>query len=244
MSKIYDALEHAQFERKRLEKNPLAPIHKETTSKNSELEMEEIMIQLYQNICSCFPDNKGKTIQFIGSRKGEGTSTLIREFSRATASIFDASVLLLDANNHHACQSSFFDIRPGCGWKEVIKDGKPIRDVLYQVGNSRMYISQVSLNQNSMASIVDSPRISDLFEELKKDFKFIVIDSPSATISNDGLALCNKVDGIILVVEAESTRWQVAHAVKEKIVKRGGNILGIILNKRRFYIPHRIYKRL
>jgi hypothetical protein len=33
-------------------------------------------------------------------------------------------------------------------------------------------------------------------------------------------------------------------AVKEKIVKHGGNVLGIVFNKRRYYIPQFIYRHL
>jgi Mrp family chromosome partitioning ATPase len=52
------------------------------------------------------------------------------------------------------------------------------------------------------------------------------------------------VDGVVLVVEAEKTRWQVVENLKEKIQNVGGNIIGVVFNKRRFYIPEALYKRL
>ncbi len=52
------------------------------------------------------------------------------------------------------------------------------------------------------------------------------------------------VDGVIIVVEAEKTRWQVALSLKEKIINNGGNILGLVFNKRQYYIPQFIYDRL
>ena len=60
----------------------------------------------------------------------------------------------------------------------------------------------------------------------------------------DGPALVSQVDGVILVVEAEKTRWQVALSAKEKIIKSGGTILGTVFNKRKYYIPEYIYKYL
>jgi hypothetical protein len=36
----------------------------------------------------------------------------------------------------------------------------------------------------------------------------------------------------------------VAQSIKDRISKRGGKVLGVVLNKRRHYIPHWIYKRL
>ena len=62
----------------------------------------------------------------------------------------------------------------------------------------------------------------------------IILDTPPATLFPDGLALVRQTDGVVLVVEAERTRWPIASSVKEKIIKNGGNVLGIVFNKRRF----------
>ena len=43
-------------------------------------------------------------------------------------------------------------------------------------------------------------------------------------------------------VEADKIRWAVARHVKNQIIQARGNILGVILNKRRYYIPSLIYK--
>jgi len=52
------------------------------------------------------------------------------------------------------------------------------------------------------------------------------------------------VDGVILVVEAEKTKWRTARHVRAQIERVGGKILGIVFNKRRYYIPQSIYKYL
>ena len=244
MSKIYEALELAQQERKGLQVFPAVPKHELPASgKSKKLEVEDEMVHLYQAINSQIPDSPKKVIQFIGTRNGEGTSTIIREFARVSTSFFDISVLLLDAN-HQSCHTSFFGIRPERGLADVIKDRTPIKDVIHQVGKSSLFMGRISLNGDYITSLFDSPQVEGIFEELKQEFDLILIDSPPATVSSDGLVISRRMDGIILIVESEGTRWQVAHDVKERITKNGGNILGVILNKRRYYIPHCIYKRL
>jgi protein-tyrosine kinase len=49
---------------------------------------------------------------------------------------------------------------------------------------------------------------------------------------------------VVLVVEAEKTKWPVIQDVKEKLISHGGNILGIVFNKRRYYIPRWLYNRI
>ena len=53
-----------------------------------------------------------------------------------------------------------------------------------------------------------------------------------------------KVDQVILVVRAHRTKRQVVEHAKDEITKHGGKLLGVVLNRRRFFIPDFIYKRL
>jgi Mrp family chromosome partitioning ATPase len=52
------------------------------------------------------------------------------------------------------------------------------------------------------------------------------------------------VDGVLLVLEAGKTRRHVAIRAKKELEEAGGKLLGVVLNKRRYHIPERVYKRL
>jgi Mrp family chromosome partitioning ATPase len=52
----------------------------------------------------------------------------------------------------------------------------------------------------------------------------------------------NAADGIILVVEAEKVRPVVVSRAKQSIEEHGGQVLGVVLNKARRYIPQFIYR--
>jgi protein-tyrosine kinase len=113
---------------------------------------------------------------------------------------------------------------------------------LCQVEESSLYV--MPLLRRTMVSPRTLAKTDGLgfWEPLRGRFDLIVVDAPPATTFPDGPGLASQVDGVILVVEAEKTRWQVALSVKEKIQKSGGNVLGIVFNKRKYYIPERIYR--
>jgi len=130
---------------------------------------------------------------------------------------------------------------------------KPVEDVgsetstqtaLCQVEESSLYVMPLFQKTMMTPRTLDSAKGNVFWEPLKERFDLIIVDTPPATMFPDGLAIVSQVDGVILVVEAEKTRWQVALNVREKIEKHGGNILGIVFNKRKFYIPDFIYKYL
>lgn len=245
MTKIYEALENAKIEVFQGEPKSYPPrpgaTASSSTSSGSVIEKE---IRVYQPLAALISDSTRKMIQFIGSRQGEGTSTVVREFARVSAAKFGKSVLILDADQQHPSQHLFFHIIPNCGWQEVVRDNRPIEKALHQIGDTKLFVSPSSEYSPSHPHVYNSLLIDAFLTKLRQRFDLILIDSPPATTSTDGLTISSKVDGVVLVVEAEKTRWPVAENVRDRIKGSGGNILGIVLNKRRFHIPDFIYKRL
>jgi Mrp family chromosome partitioning ATPase len=91
--------------------------------------------------------------------------------------------------------------------------------------------------------MLEFARGAGFWEPLRERFDLIIVDSPPATMFHDGPGIVSMVDGVVLVVEAEKTRWPVALSVKEKIEQSGGRILGVVFNKRKYYIPKWLYRR-
>jgi protein-tyrosine kinase len=245
MTKIFEALKQQPREEARI----LTRLPK-ITPKTAPIQgpgsgFEEPMISLYQGLENTLPDRDRKVLQFVASRKGEGTSTIVREFSRVVvAEKFGKSVLVLDADQSHPTQHLFLAVTPLHYLEEVLMNGLALETAIYRVGKSGPAVSLIAGNKGATTEIFNSPEIYGLMGRLKGLFDFILIDSPPVTESQDALSICRKVDGVVLVLEAETTRWPVAERAKEQIEKNGGNILGVVFNKRRFYIPKSIYKRL
>jgi capsular exopolysaccharide synthesis family protein len=94
------------------------------------------------------------------------------------------------------------------------------------------------------SSFFESARINALIEEMRKQADWILLTAPPVNAYNDAVTLAKKVDGVVLVVEAEQTRWEVAESAKERLEDAKAKILGVVLNNRKFHIPGWIYRRL
>lgn len=78
--------------------------------------------------------------------------------------------------------------------------------------------------------LLSSKRMDQLIQELKKEYEYIIIDSPPMVVS-DSLALANKVDGCIFVVNAQrSKRDEVTDGIQQ-LQQVQTEILGIVLNE-------------
>ena len=209
-----------------------------------ELSLEREMTALYQSINSLLPDVRHKVIQFISSRQGEGTSTIIRELARVATTVMGRSVLLLDIDRAHNNGRGLFGCASPPDLDEVVKGTLPIDQAICRVENTTLFVSPLFQHSVLTPQKLGSGTTDQLWDQLRQRFEYVLIDSSPISASSDGLAIVRKVDGVIFVIEAEKTRWPVALAAKEKIVSHGGKILGMVFNKRRFYIPEFVYGKI
>jgi receptor protein-tyrosine kinase len=80
--------------------------------------------------------------------------------------------------------------------------------------------------------------------ELRSEFEYMVIHGPAAGLSSEAALLGQLADGIILVLDAHSTRRATALKIKETLQGASSKILGTVLSERAFPVPEGIYRRL
>lgn len=240
MTKIYEALENAGKERAPAGGGAAVAVPK--TGKAPRV-VEEKFLALYQRIESLLEGPSGKVVLFAGAQGGDDNSRVVREFSRVVTSRLNRNVLLLAAGPH---QQTLKDFSSGTrlGWGEAMREGRSIDDVVSQVGGSTLWIGQIATSVVSLPEILSSPQAPQFADALRSRFDLVVIDAPPLGGSWDSVLLSSVVDGIILVVEAEKSRWQAIHYGMEQFGENQGKILGVVLNKQKYYIPNFIYRKL
>jgi protein-tyrosine kinase len=256
MSKIFDALENAQKEgiagNIPVEAPLPPPVSLPVDGKRvrADINMEQEMIALYQTITAALPDIDHRSVLIVGSRSNEGTSTIARELAKVASLRLEKNVLLIDLDRsrpehhvytHFKTGSSIVERSPGAG---VAATQDSNEHALHQVEESSLYVMPLFKRTMMTPRTLESAKDGAFWEPLKERFDLIIVDSPPVMLFPDGPAIVSKVDGVILVVEAEKTKWQIALNVKEKIIKSGGTIIGTVFNKRKYYIPEFIYKYL
>ena len=197
---------------------------------------------LAQNITICLPNPDQNVIQFIGSQAGEGTSTLIREFALTLGRHSSKPILLVEADFRQPSQAQAFALEAKPSLNYAIREGKPLDGVVSRIKHSNLFLG--TLSSEFFRSLTERIffRSSDMWKALRNQFSLILIDSSPVNTSADGLAICEFVNGVVLVLAAEKTRSAVAQNVKSEILRREGNLLGIVYTKRKFHIPKSMYQ--
>lgn len=248
MTRIYEALKHASQQHPPSRSPVVKPVVDNTKQMPVKLplthdphEMDGEMLSLYQAVESLLGDIPRKLVMFIGSTPGEGTSTLARGFATLAAEHLRKRVLLFDADRLAPNQKNFFGITSQTGWQDS-DDPEGVRDVICQIGTSQLFLCPSSNHVSISPEIFDTQTITATMEGLRAMFDLVVVDAPPPARSPDGLALAPHVDGAILVVEADNTRWKVTENTKNRLLACKARILGMAFNKRRYYVPDVFYR--
>ncbi len=70
-----------------------------------------------------------------------------------------------------------------------------------------------------------------LLGALKRRFDFVVIDSPPVLIVTDSVVLSTQVDGVIVVIDADSTQKSQLRQAVERLREVNANVLGVVVNR-------------
>ncbi len=250
MSKVYEAMQHVYAERKHV-----APVKKKlaievvpsngTDTQDLPLRrMEKEMRRLHQRIMALLPHTANPIIQCIGARQGEGTSTVVWEYGCLMAEKMNKSVLIVDGDTHTMPHHQALEIQPTISLQELLREEQSLNGSIPKVKGLSLYLCSVESDNHLQPQINAFQNPRDNWANIRTQFDYIVIDSPALSLSDAALTFCSIVDGVILVVEAESTRAPIVHHLRERIIQHGGHILGVVFNKQRHYIPEWFYKRL
>ena len=203
-----------------------------------------MLFRSHQGITALFPQVPKPIIQFIGTRQGEGTSTVVWEYGCLMAEKMNKSVLIVDGDTHTMPHHQMLGIQPTISLQEILRDQQSLNGSIPKAKGLSLYLCGLGNEDHVQPQIDALGNERENWTKIRTQFDCILIDSPPLSLSDDAFTFCPIVDGVILVVEAESTRSPIAHHLRERIIQHGGHILGVVFNKQRHYIPEWLYKRL
>jgi Mrp family chromosome partitioning ATPase len=241
MSKIYEALrQHEQ--QPTLGDAPSRPSHVLDDLSIANRDMQT----LYRSVEAAIAGIQGGVvIMFSSAHPGEGKTTVCGGFAVTLAQNFGRSVLILDGDRDHALTRRFGS-EGGATVSSLDKSPETVLQGAKRFG-ARGAIVVVPIASLVGLANADSPEldlIATIKDKLAKTFEYILIDAPSVADVPWSPSIGRTADGVILVIEAERTRWPVVMNAKLEFENSGAKVLGVFLNKRRFYIPPRIYRYL
>lgn len=182
-------------------------------------------------------NNPPRKILFVSGSRGEGKSTTCLN----TAAAFAAQghrVLLIDADMRSLRETRVIGTSSDSGLSTYLADlsshlggDAPVdASVKFASGNDSLAFMPAGPKPTDPVRLLGGHRFGELLDKLLAQYDFIFIDSPPALQLTDALVISESVDGIVLVVRANSTTKRGLRSVMEKLRLPNPRLLGVCLN--------------
>jgi len=248
MGNTYEALQQAEKEFLKLKRQTAVyPVEKYWLSSQARAQMavpSNGWHELQNRIISRYPQKTIKTLLVTGASYRVGVTSTVVKFAQSMAKAKNRKVLIVDANLKAPSLHQRYHIDPTGGVSELLADNNTNVFNFRKVGSEDLYVFACGRRYEDGKCSFESRRFDTFLNFARAKFDCTILDSAPITSFSESQAICSKVDGVLLVLEAGKTRRQVAIRAKKELEEAGGKLLGVVLNKRRYYIPEWIYQRL
>lgn len=198
------------------------------------------------NLLSAARGRQVRSLYVTSARPGEGTTVTAASLAYGLSIHGKEPVVLLEGNLTNPCFGDLFEIDP---------ERPCLVDYLLSRADWKA-VSQPTEFRNLMVipSIAETPGVdwrrafSDAvfaakLSELQASYRYVVFDGEAVFASSLPSIQARFFDGVVLTVECRRTKWEVVNLARDRLTDAGATILGVVLNKRDYAIPHGVYAK-
>jgi hypothetical protein len=201
------------------------------------------------------PRERGRLVEFIAARGGEGVSTVAREFALHVARAQKRRVWLIDLDLMGQSQaetfarnparfgnlgppasaspdgSMFFTVQPPLRRP----DGRAWPDSRYvnahAVGAGTLWVTRFRRDAMRGRQGVHVTPTADYWQALRRHADLVVVDAPAADRSQSGLTVAPLMDDVVLVVAADERDAAAPADLRDHLEATGAHCAGLFVNR-------------
>lgn len=179
------------------------------------------------NLMSACRDAPLRSVLVVAAGPNENKATVVANLAVAFARI-GKQVILADCDLRRPAQHAIFAASNEAGVTTAVEapDGVlPLRAT--EVPGLRLLPSGPQVEAPS--DLLASDAMARLVDRLRAEAEIVLFDAPPVTLAADAAELATRVDGVLLIVVAGSTKREDAQRARDLIEQVGGCVLGATL---------------
>lgn len=182
-------------------------------------------------------DKPPKVIALTSPGPQEGKSTTCANLGVVLAQA-GKSTLILDCDLRKPVVHKVFGVRNIRGIMNVLLSEYGLQEIA-QEPVSGLKVVPVGPIPPNPAEILSSERFARLLDQARREFDYVLIDTPPAEFVSDVAILATQVDGILMVLDAQRTRKGAVRSSMKRLETVGARIIGTVTNN--FKVSKNVY---
>lgn len=176
------------------------------------------------------------------SVSGEGATTSSVFLGMTFAQ--DAPTILIDGNLRTPALGKIFHVENAQGLADILTNSVALTACVRETPIPNLFVLPGGISPIRPHLLFRNPRLPTLLRELQEQFTYVIFDCAPLNSYSEGIYLARQVDGVVMVVHAETTPIEVAYLAKMQVERSGAKVLGALLTKKREYLPEALSRRL
>lgn len=192
--------------------------------------VREAFNELRINLQYMNPDDPPRVITVTSTSPADGKSTVAANLA-VTLARADVPVVLVDADLRKPTVATTFRLPRGAGLSDVVVGRAEFADAIHApAGFDGLHVVPAGQLPPNPTELLTSARFKEAIEALAETH-MVIVDAPPLLAVPDASVVATRLDGALLVLDAESTtRDELRHAV-EALQRVHAPILGAVLNR-------------
>jgi capsular exopolysaccharide synthesis family protein len=176
-------------------------------------------------------DKSLRTLMVTSPAPTEGKSVTLANLAVVMAQS-GLRVIIADTDMRRPVQHRIFGLSNSHGVSDAILHPNPgAAEHLLETGVGNLWLLPSGHIPPNPAELLGSGRMAAVIEELKGYADVVLFDAPPTLVVADAVILGSKVDGVLMVTDAGSTRRHAATKAVEELRRVKANLLGVVLNR-------------
>lgn len=185
---------------------------------------------LRSNLTFASVDAPLRSVLVTSADPGEGKS--LSALNLATVMAMDGRrVILLDCDLRRPMQHLLNEAPLEPGFSNILTNEATLDESLRPTPVDNLFLLPAGTLPPNPPELLGSEHGRQLLRDLKDRCDLVVIDSPPVLSLSDPQVLCSSVDGVVLIVAANSTPRQHLQRAQTTLRHAGGRLLGVLFNK-------------
>jgi capsular exopolysaccharide synthesis family protein len=192
---------------------------------------------LRTNLKYIIPSIPAKVISVTSALPNEGKSTTAINLAISFSQGGNSTVLVEgDMRRPKVGIYLEFTTKPNQGLSHILSGSKKINQQLinentHAYEGSTLKIIHSGRVPPNPSELLGTERFDELIAQLRKKFDYVIFDCPPLLPVTDAAIISSRVDGVVIVVHAGSTRKHELLGARAAVESVGAKILGVVLNK-------------
>jgi capsular exopolysaccharide synthesis family protein len=177
-------------------------------------------------------DAQAEALQVVlvtSAAEGEGKTSLASQLAASLARA-GRKALLVDCDLRKPAAHKLFDLPLEPGFSEVLRAEVGLADVVRPTRLSRLWLVSAGICDSHATQALAQDNVAAVFEELRGQFDYVILDSAPVLPVADSLLLAQYVDGVIFSILRDESRLPRVHAAQQRLAGLGVRILGAVIN--------------